>query len=216
MTNAPKENTPRDLDHQAIIDDGSSYTNHQKKPTRRSLLPMILLVLLVAIAGRAAYIWVTGGHEFDLQRFAFMEPGKTEFFPVTGEIYFNDEKVTHGHLEAYATSGNVKLTRVIGLISEDGTFEFFTDIGGTLSKGLPAGTFKLILQVNYPATGFGYPDHMLPEKYYSTETTPVEITVTDDRSKNHFEIRESGEIQLQSGGSRGQTGGSSNEGVDHE
>lgn len=166
-------------------------------------VPVVIAMVIAAIAIRIGYVWITNPDGFDLRTIAFLGVRDVPFHEVNGEIFFNDEKIRHGHLEAVPVRDDYRLSRAIAPVREDGTFSFVCDIGGTLHTGLPEGDYRVLLHVNYPATGFGYPDPMLPAKYYDPNQTPVKLAVTKESSGQAFVIRESGEIQEQPGGRGG-------------
>ena len=154
----------------------------------------IVLLLAAGVSVWACYVWITSEGDFDFRRFSLQGQQKIEFYPVTGEVWFNGELIRHGHVEAHPVSKGYSPERVLGAIREDGTFELYSDYRGGLVLGAAAGEYKLLLMVHHPATGFGYPAKLLPTKYYDVAETPITIRVSPGPDKNHIVVKESGEL----------------------
>ncbi|MEO2036239.1 MAG: hypothetical protein ABGZ35_29550 [Planctomycetaceae bacterium] len=152
------------------------------------------MMIPVCVSAWACYVWVTGENEFDFRRFALLGPQSVEFHAVNGEVFFNDEPVDQGYVEAVPVANDHHLTRVIGPINKDGTFELYTEAGGQLTKGVPPGKYKLLLMVSHPSPGMGAPSPMLPPQYYDATRTPLSVIVTSDPARNHIVIKEQGEL----------------------
>jgi hypothetical protein len=145
-------------------------------------------LVLLAIIGRAAYVWINSPDgDFDFREFAFLGKPELKLYPVTGEVYFNGELLKEGHLEAFPTVGKPFSERVVALIDKQtGKFNFVCEIDTKLAEGLPVGDYKVLLLLFHPSPGLGAPNRKLPDKYYSVAETPLAITVTTDPAKNHF------------------------------
>ena len=173
-------------------------TPAEAQPKKTSIIKPVIVIGLVAVAvaGWAGYVWATGTEDgFDFRRFAMLgEEKPLVIYPVRGEVYFNGEAVDDGHIEAVPKI-NQGADRLFAPIKPDGSFAFYTDIGGRLNSGLPEGEYKLLLIVVHPSPPLTQPGPKLPDEYYEAETTPISITVTSDPAKNHFVIKETGEIQ---------------------
>lgn len=154
----------------------------------------VVLIFALVVGAWAAYVWVTGPDGFDVRRFAFLGPQEFEFVQVNGQVFFNGDLVIEGHLEAVPQADIGDPDRIIAPIKSDGTFQFFTDYGGKLNDGIPAGEYKLLLQVFHPSPGLGAPSPKLPAEYYDVQKTPMSMTVKKD-GENHFIFKETGEIQ---------------------
>lgn len=163
---------------------------------KTSVVKPVIGLVAVAIAGWASYVWATGVEDgFDFRRFAMLgEKKPLELFAADGEVYFNGKAVDVGHVEAVPQS-DPGADRLFAPIKPGGSFKFYTDVGGRLNTGLPAGEYKLLLKVMHPSPPLTQPGRKFPDEYYMAETTPLTITVTTDPTKNHFVIKKTGEIQ---------------------
>lgn len=159
------------------------------------LVGAIVVLLLIAVMGRACYVWIDGGDEFDLRRFAFLGEQELVYYDVQGTVSFNGTPVDHGHVEAIPLKKEGQPDRIIGPIQEDGSFELYSDVGGKLTPGAVAGKYKLLLIVHHPTRPLEAPSPILPDEYYDESKTPIEITVTSDPQQNNFDLKETGEIQ---------------------
>jgi len=159
-----------------------------------SIVSIAVLSLLAGVTAWACYVWVTGENGFDIRRFAMVGERQIDFYAVDGEVFFNDEAVRVGHVAAVPVVDRYGLTRVIAPITDDGTFEFYTEVDGKLTKGVPAGEYKLLLMVTHPSPGLGAPSPMMPPEYYDPGRTPLSMAVTSDQDQNHITIKEHGEL----------------------
>ena len=159
-----------------------------------SPVSIAVLCILAGVTAWACYVWVTGEDGFDIRRFAMVGERQIDFYDVDGEVFFNDESVRVGHVAAVPVVDRYGLTRVIGPITDRGTFEFYTEVDGRLTKGVPVGEYKLLLMVSHPSPGLGAPSPMLPPQYYDPARTPLSMTVTSDPDGNHITIKEHGEL----------------------
>lgn len=168
----------------------------EAQPKKTSVIKPIIGLVVVAVAGWAGYVWATGIEDgFDFRRFAMLgDEAPLVIYPVRGEVYFNNEPVDEGHLEAVPKIDS-GADRLFAPIKPDGSFSFYSDINSRLNTGLPEGEYKLLLMVVHPSPPLTQPAQKFPEKYYNSATTPISITVTSDPAKNHFVIKETGEIQ---------------------
>lgn len=155
---------------------------------------MAVLCILAGVTAWACYVWVTGEDGFDIRRFAMVGERQIDFYDVDGEVFFNDEPVRVGHVAAVPVVDKYGLTRVIGPMNDRGTFEFYTEVDGKLTKGVPTGEYKLLLMVSHPSPGMGAPSPMLPPQYYDPARTPISMSVTSDVAGNHITIKEHGEL----------------------
>jgi hypothetical protein len=159
------------------------------------LLKGIVGVIALSLLGWGCFVWATGTDGFDFRRFALLGEKKEEVVPFRGKVLFNGKPIDHGHLEAYSVDkSRGTVDRIIAPIKEDGTFEFFTDIKGTLSVGVPVGDYKVLLKVYYPVSGFADPDPMLPPEFYDVQKTPIVISVTSDPKQIDVVLEGTGEI----------------------
>lgn len=154
---------------------------------------VIVLLLLAAVCGWAAYVYITGKDGFSWRRFAFLGEKKVVLVPITGEVYYNGKPVENGVVEFYPADDEADTRKAIGALKEGGKFELYTDIDG-MKEGAVAGDYIVVLNVNHPnQPGQLAPSRMLPDKYYRIETTPVRATVSADPEKKHITIRETGD-----------------------
>lgn len=177
--------------------EGKDSRDVGREPGRFTVSGVLIVTTVVVVTAWACYVWISGEKGFDVRRFAFLGPEQKQLYAAHGEVYFNDELVTSGHVEAVPLQKRGGPDRIIGPINSEGHFDLYSDYGGTLQSGAPAGEYQLLLVVLQPATGMGPPTKLLPEKYYETSTTPLKMTVTPDAEKNHLVIRESGEVLLE-------------------
>lgn len=166
------------------------------QPKKTSIVKPVIGLVVVAVAGWAGYVWATGVEDgFDFRRFAMLgEEKPLELVATDGEVYFNGKAVNDGHIEA-VPKNDTGADRLFAPIKSGGSFKFYTDIGGRLNTGLPEGEYKLLLKVLHPSPPLTQPGRKFPDEYYAAETTPLSVTVTSDPAKNHFVIKETGEIQ---------------------
>ena len=166
------------------------------QPKKTSIAKPIIGLFVIAIVGWAGYVWATGIKDgFDFRRFALLgEQKPLELFATDGELYFNGKAIDDGYIEA-VPQNDLGVDRLFAPIKAGGSFAFYTDVGGRLNTGLPAGDYKLLLVVLHPSPPLTQPGRKFPDEYYTAETSPVSITVTTDPAKNHFVIKETGEIQ---------------------
>lgn len=161
---------------------------------------VLLLLVAFSVLGWAGYVWWTGEGEFDFRRFAFLGEEQTKLYEAKGKILFNGEPLDHGHIEARAVNPDGKRPdRLIAPIKEDGTFEFYTDFGGSLKRGLPEGTYKLLLKVYHPTRPLEVPQPLLPSEYYEESRTPITIAVTSNPEQNEFLLEREGTFQPKGG-----------------
>ncbi|MCP4783999.1 MAG: hypothetical protein GY903_22395 [Fuerstiella sp.] len=175
-------------------DPQSSSAETHPEETGSSGVRVAVLLVLVGVSAWGCYVWVTGENGFDIRRFAMVGERQIDVYAVDGEVFFNDEPVSVGHVAAIPVNGRNGLTRVIGPITDGGTFEFYTEVDGKLIKGVPTGEYKLLLKVSHPSPGLGQPSPMLPPEYYDPATTPLSMTVSADQDKHHVVIKEQGEL----------------------
>jgi hypothetical protein len=188
LTESPAVTEPTEPDAQS----SSPVTPPTKEGT--SPVSIAVLCILAGVSAWACYVWVTGENGFDIRRFAMVGERQIDFHAVDGEVFFNDESVTVGHVEAVPVDDRYSLTRVIAPITDSGAFEFYTEVDGKLTKGVPAGEYKLLLMVSHPSPGLGAPSPMLPPQYYDPARTPLSMAVTSDQDKKHITIKEQGEL----------------------
>ena len=155
---------------------------------------MAVLCTMAGVSAWACYVWGTGENGFDIRRFAMVGERQINFYAVDGEVFYNDEPVRVGHVAAVPENDSYGLTRVIGPITDDGMFEFYAEVGGKLTKGVPVGEYKLLLMVSHPSPGLGAPSPMLPPQYYDSARTPLSMKVTSDQAKQHIVIKEQGDL----------------------
>jgi len=175
-------------------DDRSSSAETPSVKEGASLVSVAVLCILAGVTAWACYVWVTGENGFDIRRFAMVGERQIEFHAVDGDVFFNDEPVRVGHVAAVSVVDRYGLTRVIGPITDNGTFEFYTEVDGKLTKGVPVGEYKLLLMVSHPSPGLGAPSPMLPPQYYDPARTPLSMAVTSDPDGKHITIKEHGEL----------------------
>lgn len=109
------------------------------------------------------------------------------YMKVTGRVMWDGKPVTIGAVltrhARYPREG------AIGGLDSDGKFDLMTNG----KDGAVLGTHKIIV-ASY-GMGMGTTP-LVPARYLKVETTPLSIEVTDDPSKNHFELEVIGEKQL--------------------
>ena len=180
----------------AVTEPDSQSSPAETPPVKDGTSPvsMAVLCIMAGVSAWACYVWVTGENGFDIRRFAMVGERQIDFYAVDGEVFYNDEPVSNGHVAAVPVVDSYDLTRVIAPINETGTFEFYTEVDGKLTEGVPAGEYKLLLIVAHPSPGLGAPSPMLPPQYYDAATTPLSMSVTSDKDNHHIVIEEHGEL----------------------
>jgi hypothetical protein len=149
--------------------------------SKGTLLGMVALLLVAAVSGWAAYIYVTGTDGFSWKRFAFQNP-RPNLVKYTGRILFNGKPLSGGFVMAYEMEKNAP--SAMGQLDKDGRFSLMTDVDG-YKEGCRPGKYKLVVNVNYPSRPVQFsPDPMLPPEYYDPQRTPVEIEVSSDPEQN--------------------------------
>lgn len=168
-------------------------TATEPTPSRGGVYGFIALLLVGAVIVWAAYVFITGTDGFNWKRFTFRDRS-TPLVTATGELYFNDEPLNEGVVEAYLIEPTERRL-TMGSI-KDGKFKLTTDVNGLFVEGAVVGTYKIVVNVNHPfRAGQQAPDRMLPEEYYNQETTPVTIEVTSDPETNHFVLKLKGQLR---------------------
>lgn len=183
----------------------SNLPEETSTPREQGGFPVLMLILLVLVTvlGWGCYVWATGEGDFDFRRFAFLGQEQIKIYAAQGQVFFNGEPLTDGHVEAHPVNRENVPDRIIGPLKSDGTFEFYTDFNGTLSEGLPEGEYKLLLIVYHPTRPLETPSPILPDQYYDFAQTPLTIKVTADPQQNNFVFEETGELQPRGGSSGG-------------
>lgn len=144
------------------------------------MVKLVVPLVLVAAIAAGVYFWMNRG------------PGQT--YLADGEVRFNGKPVVVGYLDFKPVKKGNTPERIVAPIDTSGKFEVWSEINSQLVKGVPAGTYKVLLVLHHPPPGLGAPAPMLEPKYYDETTTPIEIVISSDPSKNHFVVDETGEL----------------------
>lgn len=184
-------------------DSGTPSQEVPSQPIRKSPVLLCIAVAAILVVGAwACFVWINSENGFDFRKFTFQSAESFKLCPVKGTVYFNDELITQGHVEAYPLKKGHGPTRIIGSIKEDGTFELYSEIRGKMELGAPPGNYTMLLMVHHHASGFANPAKLLPKRYYDVEQSPIKFSVVDSPTGNHIEVRESGEINTDTTESR--------------
>lgn len=160
-----------------------------------TVFAIVAIVLVGGVSAWAAYVWITGKDGFNWRRFTLRDANR-ELVKYDGQILFNGEPLTSGHVQTYPVAEDGP-PGAIGVLDEQGRFTLDTHVKGHLTSGAYVGEYKLVVEARYPAVAgrLAPAEKMLSDEYYDPEKTPLRLTVSADPEQNHHVFRLTGELR---------------------